>query len=324
MTINRPTLLSSDEALLKLKAQVYPDQRSYLAFYSSWLGGIVTDPAFMSIPVDDHLVHRGDGVFEALKWTSGRVYLFENHLARLKRSAERISLPLKWSDSEIQLIVESGLEQVKAKYPAVSEAIVRIYVSRGPGRFSANPYDSIGSQLYVMLTDFKAYPEEKYLKGASLGKSLLASKDKYWAAFKTCNYLPNVMVKKEAVDRKIDFVVGFDEAGFMTESSTENVILVSQRNELLKPKKDFILQGTTMNRAFELARTNLVGSLIDRVQEEDISEEMIKNAKEVMVAGTTWDILPITSFENKPIGNGSIGPVAKKLLELIRKDQASI
>ena len=38
---------------------------------ASVTSGIVTDPKLMTVPVDDHLVHRGDGVFEAFLMKAG-------------------------------------------------------------------------------------------------------------------------------------------------------------------------------------------------------------------------------------------------------------
>jgi len=47
-----------------LAAGRHPNSRTYLSFYSSELKGIVTDPALMVLHMDDHLVHRGHGVFD--------------------------------------------------------------------------------------------------------------------------------------------------------------------------------------------------------------------------------------------------------------------
>jgi 4-amino-4-deoxychorismate lyase len=63
--------------------------------YSSLLGGIVTDPALVTVPFDDHMVHRGHGVFDTASLVEGRLYNANKHLDRLLRSAElaRIELP---------------------------------------------------------------------------------------------------------------------------------------------------------------------------------------------------------------------------------------
>jgi hypothetical protein len=39
--------------------------------YSSVVGGIVLDPCMMVIPIDDHMVHRGHGVFDTATIADG-------------------------------------------------------------------------------------------------------------------------------------------------------------------------------------------------------------------------------------------------------------
>lgn len=39
-------------------------KQQFHAMYSSIFGGITTDPAAMVIPMDDHMVHRGHGLFD--------------------------------------------------------------------------------------------------------------------------------------------------------------------------------------------------------------------------------------------------------------------
>ena len=72
-------------ALRQLRAQ---QPVKFAAFYSSQLGGIVTDPALMVIPFDDHMVHRGHGIFDTAGLVEGKIYDLEAHLDRFERSAE--------------------------------------------------------------------------------------------------------------------------------------------------------------------------------------------------------------------------------------------
>src|SRR6185369_570845 len=64
----------------------------FAAFYSSQLGGIVTDPALMVLPFDDHMVHRGHGIFDTAALVGGKIYDLEAHLDRFFGSAERSRL----------------------------------------------------------------------------------------------------------------------------------------------------------------------------------------------------------------------------------------
>ncbi|MFS4461072.1 aminotransferase class IV [Bdellovibrio sp. HCB2-146] len=308
-------ILDSAEALRRLASKTHKLQESYLAMYSTWLDGITKEAPLMLVPVDDHLVHRGDGVFEAIKVVQGRAFLLEPHLDRLVSSAEKIFLPLPKTRAEIREIILQT-----TKLTGVSDVLLRLYISRGPGGFTTNPYDSVGSQMYLIVTSLKSPAAEKYEKGIQIGKSKVPVKDSWLAQIKTCNYLPNVLMKKESVDRALEFTVGFDAQGFLTESSTENIVIVDQRGKLVRPKLRQILKGTTMMRAFSLAEALLQDGTITGIEERDISEAEVFAAKELMMIGTTLDVLPVISYENQNVGSGQVGPVAKKLLALLRED----
>ena len=82
-------VLSEAEILSSLAADLPPSSSKFLAFYSSGAGGIISDPRFMNLPMDDHMVHRGHGVFDTCSVEGRRVYGLDKHLARFLRSAER-------------------------------------------------------------------------------------------------------------------------------------------------------------------------------------------------------------------------------------------
>lgn len=291
--------------------------------YSSWFGGIVNDPDLMIVPIDDHLVHRGDGVFEAIKFINQKAFLMGPHLERLKKSAEKIFIHLDVTLTELENII---LKTIQAS--ALNTGMVRLYLSRGPGGFTTNPYESVGSQIYIVITELKPLPEEKYQKGVKVGLSEIALKESWLPTVKSCNYLPNVLMKKESVDRQLDFTVNQTSEGFLGESSTENILMIDEEGYLRIPEYHTILKGCTMSRVVELAQQFmgkklneqdtylLKGPIVKSFKIEDL-----KKAREVFLAGTTIDLLPVVEFENHPIGNGQVGPWAKKLRELVLKDQ---
>lgn len=308
-------ILSSQDCDQALRQFAHPAQKSYLAFYSSVLGGITRDPRYMSVPVDDHLVHRGDGVFEALKCKNKNIYLWQGHLQRLQKSAEGLALNIP---NNLEAIVRTTVQAARE-----DNCIIRIFLSRGPGYFTTNPYDSIGSQLYVMVTSLSELPSKKYEQGVAIGRSLIPAKEAWLAQLKTCNYLPNVMMKKEAIDRQLDFTVGFDSKGQLTEGSTENIMLVSQDGTLVRPRYPQILRGTTMMRSFELAEKLVAEGKLKSLVEANLREEDLLSAQEVMMVGTTLDVVPVVNYEGRPIGTGKVGPVSLALLAAIRSDQLS-
>lgn len=304
-------ILSDAKAIDELKKHKYSAQNSYFAMYSSWLGGITKNPNLMVVPVDDHMVHRGDGVFEAIKAVNGKPYLLDDHCSRLLKSADAISIKHQYGKEDLKEIITKTLNASDQ-----TNALIRVFLSRGPGNFSTNPYDSISAQLYVIITELKQPSLEKYKSGLKAGMSKVPVKDSWLAQVKSCNYLPNVMMKKESVDRGLDITVAFDDEGFLAESSTENVFWINQAGVVCHPPLNNILKGTTMTRLFDLLeKKNLMKT--NRSEKSTIQDLM--KTKALFVAGTTWDIIPISEFEGQKF---AVPAEAQIFLDLVRGDQA--
>ncbi len=303
-------VLSPNEILQRLaRRPLYPWEGNYLAHYSSYWDGILTDPRLLLMPVDDHMVHRGDGVFEAFRTIENKFYLLSQHLERLRLSAKAIGLEVPWTDSELRVLL-----QKLAEAAAEPNLLFRLFVSRGNGGFTTNPYECPRPHLTAVACRYKSFPKDKYQTGAIIGRSAYLQKPEPYSGIKSCNYLPNVLMKKEAVDRKLDFVVAFNDQGHLTESSTENIFLLSAHGALLHPRFGTILKGTTLFRCLQLAQEKLQLP----VRETQITETMLLNAREVFMAGTTLDVLPVTKYENTIY---DLGPVGQKLTQLIIQDQ---
>src|SRR5690606_6674956 len=151
------------------------------------------------------------------------------------------------------------------KISKAQDASIRLFVGRGAGSFSANPYDTMGSQLHIVVIRPNQVSAEAIEQGVRLMTSKIPVKDNFMAQVKSCNYLPNVLMKKEAVDQGVDFTIGKDANGYLTEGSTENLIILNKEGQLCKPMAQAILSGTTMNRTFELAESLVKSGLISEV-----------------------------------------------------------
>src|SRR5262245_22524895 len=103
----RLPVLGADEVLATLRSLRVRQPVQFDAFYSSQLGGIVTDPALMVLPFDDHMVHRGHGIFDTAGLVNGRIYDLEAHLDRFLLSAERSKLKPAGSREEMREIIVS-------------------------------------------------------------------------------------------------------------------------------------------------------------------------------------------------------------------------
>jgi branched-chain amino acid aminotransferase len=279
--------------------------------YSSVFGGIVTDPRLMLVPADDHVVHRGDGVFETIKFLNHRVYLLREHIVRLFSSAARIGLKSPWSPDDL---VEITQETVRAG--GHETGLIRILLSRGPGSLGVNPYDCPRPGLYVLAHKLGPSFMDAHPAGARVRASAVPVKSGFFANVKSCNYLPNAMMKKEAVDAGVDFTVAYDERGFLAEGATENLGLVMSDGVLLAPRADRILTGTTMLRVLELAAPHM------KTGHADLRREDVLNAAEILIFGTTPDVTAVVEYDGRPVGGGVPGPVYRRLADLLRRDIA--
>lgn len=271
-----------------LKNRATGSRLEYKAFYSSFLGGITTAVHHMVVPLDDHMVHRGDAVFEAMKFTENGLYALKPHLDRLAISSANVELALPMSQDEFAAMI---LETIRAS--GLREGVVRLFVSRGPGGFTTNPYETTGAQVYCAITTLKGPSVAKYEAGVTTRLSKYAVKEGMFARTKTCNYLSNVLMKKESMDRGVDFVISRDEDGYLAEGSTENFAIIAADGKLVMPAFDRILKGVTAVRALEIAKEIGIGSDVRRFRESDV-----KAAKGAVLFGTTIDVLPVRSFED--------------------------
>lgn len=308
-------LMDSAHYLERLAATRQSWQTRYYAMYSSILDGVVVDPVLMQVPVDDHLVHRGDGVFDTFKCVARGAYNVEPHLKRLVRSA-----------GEIGLIWPGGVQDVRDKVIQTlsiadkDDCSCRVILARGPGGLGVSPYESPRPALYIIVyaagTPFmKAHPE-----GARVKKSSIPVKAGNFATYKHCNYLPNVLMKREAVDAGVDFVVSYDVQGFLAEGATENVGVVTLERELLFPKMEYVLDGTTMLRVIELAESLVAEGALKRVAFGDITEAMVRAASELLVIGTTLNVASACAYEGQAVGRECPGPIGRRLDSLLAKD----
>lgn len=265
----------------------------------------------MTVPIDDHGFHRGDGVFEAVKWIGKKIWLLEPHLNRLQASSDRIGIKLPIPLEELKLKIE---EMVTLSQKP--KGLIRIFVTRGPGSFGVSPYESTAPQVYIVTTDLKEWSDERIQKGASIKKSSLAPKQGMFAQVKSLNYLPNVLMKKEAIDAGFDFAIGVGTDNDVLESSTENLGFL-KGSELITPKFDSILKGTSLIRMTELIPKETGITWIQK----SFSFDELKQADEVFLVGTTIDVMPVTNVD------GVLKPHVQKSLwlrEMLKKDQEGL
>lgn len=302
-------VLSTDDHVARLLATPRPGENNILAYYEHRLGAIAHEPRLMLMPMDDHLAHRGDGVFETIKYREGRLYRLDKHLERMRNSAGAIFLepPAPWESIREMILDVAGAGKERT-------GLIRLLLGRGPGGFGIDPAECPEASLYIVAYRFVPRPESWYQAGLKGFRTTIPAKQDYLARIKNANYLPNVLMIRECTEQGKEVPFCFDEEGFLAESAVASICLVNQDGVLEVPTRTNALPGTTMRRALELLEGK-VPHTMRRIREQDIFA-----ASEVLMLGTGPDCVAVVEYEGKPIGDGKEGRVAALLRELIRAD----
>jgi 4-amino-4-deoxychorismate lyase len=310
--------LSADQVLGALRDIRARQPVKYWAFYSSQLGGVVTDPALMVIPFDDHMVHRGHGIFDTAGLVNGRIYDLEAHLDRFVLSAERSKLAVFGSREHMRdLVVRTTAASGRR------DGSIRYWLSSGPGSLELSPAAGAEPGFFVMVFAGLSYPERWYTEGLRVMTTTYPIKPPLYATTKATNYLPNVLMQMEARESKLDNGVFIDQQGHVGESSNMNVAFVTEDGVLRHPRFEHVLAGCTSLRLLELAPSLVRSGLLAGVEVCDIPVEQARRAREMVLLGSSIKVAPVVEWDARPIGDGRPGPVSKALLDLLDEDMRS-
>ncbi|MFQ5851389.1 MAG: aminotransferase class IV [Candidatus Binatia bacterium] len=313
--VTQTPILTTDEAVVRLRQSVHPKAANFYAMYSSVLGGIVTDPALMILPLDDHMVHRGHAVFDTATLANGMLYQLDQHLERFLRSAEMARIPLPFPLEQLrQIILDTAAASGRC------DGSVRYWLSAGPGGFSLASTECVGSSFYVVIFGGEIYPESFYTEGVKVVTSTVPIKPPFFARVKSTNYLPNVLVVLEAKERGADNGIFIDQRGMIGESSNMNVAFVTRDRVLRHPPFDAILSGITVQRMLHLARYLVEQGDLRGIAVADVSVEEGRAAAEMLLIGSSIRVAPVVRWDGQPVGDGKPGPIGRKLLDLWRQD----
>lgn len=242
----------------------------------------------------------GDGVYDVVPAYDGKPLRMDAHLSRLERSlaAIRIRCDLQRADWErivLDLIEGSGL----------ADCVVYIQVTRGVAKRDHGFPQSAVPTVFCMVSPFTR-PDAKLREQ---GLSAISLPDERWLRcnIKSVSLLGNVLARQAAIDAGVDDVIQFRD-GHLTEGSAAN-IWVARNGTLLAPPRDaLILEGIRYGLMEELAnRCNIP------FEARPVTESEVASADELMLTSATKEVLPITRYNGKAVGDGRPGPVYARL-----------
>ncbi len=290
----------------------------FFLYYSTYLGGYTRNRLLMSVPIDDHMVHRGDGVFDNAVCINGNYYLLERHIERFYLSANAIGIVPSFSREEMKgFVVKLGLESGRMNF------IARFFLSRGHGSMSVYPHEAIAPNLYILIGKFSPAPERYFKTGMVAATSPTQMRPPTSPQVKSVDYLSNALMELAAKQSEADSAIAIDASANITEGSNKNVAVVGRDGVLRVPPPEKILRGTTLARALEMADQLKKKRIIAGVSVENIPLSDAYNAAEMLFFSTSFFVAPVVKYDGRTIGDGKPGKVWKAFHDLFEKDTKS-
>ena len=282
-----------------------------LAFFR----GNIVPLAEAKVNVMTHALHYGTAVFEGVRgnWNEGQgkmfVFRMREHYERFLQGCKIMLLDIPYSVDDlcritVELIQSCGYTQ---------DLYIRPLAYKSEELVANLRLQDLGSDFTLIMVPFGSYIDtEDALRCCTsswrrMDDTIIPPRVKI-----SGHYVNSILAKTEATLAGVDEAIMLTQDGNVSEGSGESLFLVSNGVLNTPPVSDNNLVGITRDSAMQLAREELGMETVERT----IRRSELYLADEVFLTGTAAHLMPIGQLDSRPIGDGGIGPVTKKLSDL--------
>ncbi|TMG36859.1 MAG: branched-chain amino acid transaminase [Chloroflexi bacterium] len=298
--------------MVKELARPAPSLRRGTAPEHAWafLDGELVPIRDARISVMTHAFNYGTGVFEGIRayWNAQDEQLYglhlKEHYARLHRSCRIMRIALPHTIDELVGITVDLLRKCGYR----EDAYIR------PIAYKSSPL--IGVRLHDLEDGFTVFaiPFGTYLdidRGISCAVSSWRRTDDNAIPARskiTGAYVNAALAKTEAAEAGFDEAIVLNQDGHVSEGSAENLFIVRDGVLVTPPGSDNILEGIVRASILQIAADEKIPTLVRQI---DRTELYI--ADEAFLCGTGTQINFITKIDNRPLGEGTLGPITERI-----------
>ena len=253
------------------------------------------------ISVRDSGFLYGAGLFETMRSHNGAVFALTDHLDRLFFSARNLSIDNPYDKKYITDAVYEVLHSNK-----LSDARLRLTFTNGP---MVESDQERRPTLLITATKFRSYPPEYYKNGVLVVLCpYRQNPDDPTCGHKTTNYFSRMIALNMAHQKRAAEALWFTTDNRLAEGCVSNVFLVKNSTLFTPPIETPILAGVARKTICRLALSNSIELI-----EKDLNIEDLLGADEIFLTNVIMQVMPITKVEKHTVGDGKVGPMAKKL-----------
>lgn len=272
----------------------------------AWVEGEYVPLAEARIPLMDQGFMHSDLTYDVPSVWDGRFFRLEDHLNRLQAGCEKTRLNFPIPRDEVRkvlcdMVVKSGIR----------DAFVQIIITRGlKGVRGFDRNVPFVNNLYMLVQPYVWVmdpPVQKVGGAAVIARTVRrippgavdpTVKNHQWGDLTRGLF--------EADDRGATYPFLTDGDANLTEGSGFNVCLIKD-GKLFTPQRG-VLEGVTRKSVIDVARANGI-----EVRVETVPVQMAYDADEILMCTTAGGIMPITELDGKPVADGKVGPITRKI-----------
>jgi branched-chain amino acid aminotransferase len=275
-----------------------------------WLNGELMPARAARVPVLDHGLLYGDGVFEGIRFYHGRPFRLGAHLERLQRSAAALRLTVPLDRTELEGAVEATI----AAY-GDPDGYLRLVVTRGTGKLGLDPVNCTAPNVFIIADALAMVSEAVRRQGARviIAATRRIGADALDPRIKSLNYLNHILARMEATNAGADEAILLNARGHVAEGSADNVFIVRGGKLLTPPVTDGALEGITRATVLELA-----AGLKIPAAEISLAPFDLYSAEECFLTGTGVELIPVREVDGRAIGEKP-GPEYQRIVSAFRE-----
>jgi len=267
-----------------------------------FLNGIFVDKDKAFVSVMDRGFLFGDGVYEVIPVYNRKLLKPIEHLNRLQKSLDSVSIKNPYNESEwLDILIKL------MSYYVSDDQSIYLQITRGSDAKRVHTYKDLKPCVYIESNVLKTRTK----KEVSKGYSAITMKDIRWdrCNIKSTSLLANILYSQEAKKANAEEAI-LHKNNVITEGSTSNVFLIKNGVLFTHPAGSKILSGITREMVLESAKSiNII------VKEEACNLDDIYDCDEVWISSSTRGIIPITKIDDKLLNNGVVGKLWKGVYE---------
>jgi branched-chain amino acid aminotransferase len=270
------------------------------------------------VSVFDHGFLYGDGVYETIRSYGTQIFMRDQHLARLRRSADAIGLTIPIPEHRWPPLLHEAMTRNDVGHEH-SDAYLRITISRGAGDIGLDPALCPTPTVVIMTKPLHSPPPEQYRIGVNVivARTRRNLPGALSPQIKATNFLNNILAKREAIAAGAFDSILLNWESHLTECTVSNLFFVRAGRLCTPALACGLLDGITRDIVLSLAREAQIP-----VDEGHFGIEAIHKADECFLTNTSMEVMPVTMVDGHPVGNGTPGPLTKQLHRLFIANRA--